>query len=43
MGWVIPPEQNSDFVANMERVLDVYKKPYNESYPVVCMDEFQSS
>lgn len=23
----------------MERVLDVYKKPYNESYPVVCMDE----
>lgn len=23
----------------MERVLDVYKKPYNESFPVVCMDE----
>jgi len=23
----------------MERVLDVYKKPYDESYPVVCMDE----
>ena len=30
---------NSDFVANMERVLDVYKKPYNSNNPVVCMDE----
>ena len=23
----------------MEQVLDVYKKPYNGEYPVVCMDE----
>lgn len=23
----------------MERVLDVYKRPYNEDFPVVCMDE----
>jgi len=23
----------------MEQVLDVYKKPYDEDYPVVCMDE----
>jgi hypothetical protein len=23
----------------MEQVLDVYKRPYNESFPVVCMDE----
>jgi len=38
-GWVIPPEMNSEFVANMERVLDVYKRPYNPDYPVVCMDE----
>ncbi len=36
---MIPPEKNSDFVANMEHVLDVYKKPYNEEFPVVCMDE----
>jgi hypothetical protein len=36
---VIPPKKNSDFVANMEHVLDVYKKPYNEEFPVVCMDE----
>jgi len=30
---------NSDFVANMERVLDVYKRPSNEEMPVVFMDE----
>ncbi len=23
----------------MERVLDVYKRPYDPQYPVVCMDE----
>ena len=23
----------------MEVVLDVYKQPYDEEYPVVCMDE----
>lgn len=37
--WVIPPLQSSEFVANMEYVLDVYKRPYNNKYPVVCMDE----
>jgi transposase len=36
---VIPPDQNSDFIANMEMVLDVYKQPYNPNFPVVCMDE----
>lgn len=36
---MIPPEQDSHFVANMEQVLDVYKRPYDENYPVVCMDE----
>jgi len=36
---VIPPEKSSEFVANMERVLDIYKKPYDEAFPVVCMDE----
>ena len=38
-GWVIPPKQSSEFVANMENVLDTYKLPYDEDYPVVCMDE----
>ena len=23
----------------MEKVLEVYKRPYHEKYPVVCMDE----
>jgi hypothetical protein len=36
---VIPPDKNSEFVANMERVLDVYKRPYDQDNPVVCMDE----
>ena len=36
---MIPPEQNAEFVAHMEQVLDVYKRPYNEYFPVVCMDE----
>lgn len=36
---MIPAPQSSDFVANMENVLDVYKRPYSADYPVVCMDE----
>ena len=38
-GWVIPPDQSSEFVANMEKVLEVYKRPYNPKKPVICMDE----
>ena len=36
---MIPPDKNSGFVANMEKVLDVYKMPYSDAFPVVCMDE----
>lgn len=36
---MIPPEQNGSFVAHMEYVLDVYKRPYDPRFPVVCMDE----
>lgn len=36
---MIPPKQNADFVANMEKVLDIYKRPYSKDFPVVCMDE----
>ena len=36
---MIPPAQNSSFVANMEMVLDVYKRPFDPKRPVVCMDE----
>lgn len=37
--WVIPPKASSEFVANMEDVLDVYSRPYDAAFPVVCMDE----
>jgi len=36
---VIPPEQNGEFVARMEDVLDIYEWEYDRNYPVVCMDE----
>ena len=36
---MIPPEQNGNFVACMEKVLEVYKRPFNPKFPVVCMDE----
>ena len=36
---MIPPEQNGNFVANMELVLDIYKRPFDRRFPVVCMDE----
>jgi hypothetical protein len=39
MHWCIPPGQNSAFVAAMEDILAVYERPYDEKYPVVCMDE----
>ena len=37
--WVIPPEADGEFVAHMEEVLEVYEKPYNPAFPVLCMDE----
>jgi len=37
--WVIPPEADGEFVANMEQVLETYAQPYDSRYPVVCMDE----
>src|SRR3989304_5456932 len=37
--WVIPPEADAEFVANMEEVLEIYAKPYDPACPVLCMDE----
>jgi hypothetical protein len=37
--WVIPPESDAEFVAQMEAVLDVYARPYDPDCPVICMDE----
>ena len=36
---MIPPQGNGDFAAAMERVLDVYRRPLDPAFPVVCMDE----
>ena len=37
--WVIPPEADAEFVANMEEVLEIYEKAYDPACPVICMDE----
>jgi DDE superfamily endonuclease len=37
--WVIPPEQDAEFVACMEEVLDTYAAAYDPTHPVLCMDE----
>ena len=37
--WCIPPEEDAEFVANMEDILDVYQQPYDPKYPLWCMDE----
>jgi len=37
--WVIPPEADAEFAANMEDVLEIYSKPYDPKLPVLCMDE----
>lgn len=37
--WCIAPESDAAFVAQMEQVLEVYKRPYEARRPLVCMDE----
>ena len=37
--WVIPPDADAEFAACMEDVLEIYARPYNAAFPVVCMDE----
>lgn len=37
--WCIAPARNTEFVCQMEEVLDIYKRPYDSKYPVICMDE----
>jgi DDE superfamily endonuclease len=36
---VIPPKSDAEFAAAMEEVLELYARPYDARYPVVCMDE----
>jgi DDE superfamily endonuclease len=37
--WVIPSEQDAEFVACMEEVLETYSEAYDPEHPVLCMDE----
>ncbi len=37
--WCIPPKANAAFVAQMEDVLAVYRRPYDPRRPQICMDE----
>jgi hypothetical protein len=37
--WCIPPQANAEFVYHMEETLEVYKRPYDERFPQVCLDE----
>lgn len=37
--WCIPPDRDCEFVAAMEDVLEVYKRPEDPTRPVVCLDE----
>ena len=36
---MIPPEEDAEFTACMEEVLETYERPYDPEHPVVCMDE----
>lgn len=33
------PHQNAAIVACMEDILDLYQQPFNDSLPIICMDE----
>lgn len=36
---MIPPQQNAEFVARMEDILELYQQPEDPLRPMVCMDE----
>ena len=36
---MIPPQASAEFVCCMEDVLDIYQRPYDPKYPVICLDE----
>src|SRR4030065_935498 len=37
--WGIPPKTNAQFVYYMAGVLDVYQRPADPKYPLICFDE----
>ena len=36
---MIPPEQDAEFVACLEEVLETYRKAYDPQHPMLCLDE----
>lgn len=36
--WCLPKKHDGEFVWRMEDVLEVYHRPYNRRFPVICMD-----
>lgn len=39
VGWVIPAQENGEFVAIIEKVLNLHEIPYDPMQPIVCMVE----
>ena len=37
--WCIPPEEEPEFIAAMEDILDVYTREYDENTILICQDE----
>ena len=37
--WCIPPQEDAEFAASMEDILDIYQQPFDPSRPLWCMDE----
>lgn len=37
--WCLPPKNDADFVYHMEDVLDVYQRPADTRFPLVCFAE----
>jgi DDE superfamily endonuclease len=40
--WCLPSEADGEFVARMEALLEVYRRPYDPARPVVGLDETSS-
>lgn len=36
---MVAPQASAAFGASLEKVLDIYSRPYDAKHPVVCMDE----
>jgi len=36
--WCIPPKRSAGFVFHLENVLEVYQRPYDSRFPLICMD-----